>query len=135
MKQILSFDQFINESHTDKYYTIAWNRKNEKDVYEFHTKVLDTAEKAIPVVAETLERLYPGKFDTTDIGFAFRGNSSWLYCNVKNPHDKFEMNSDGFDDEIRTKGEFSKYFDVAGINVSGDGSMKLYSHSFRLKSY
>jgi len=135
MNHLPSFSEFLNESHVDKYYDIKWARKNEKDVYDHHIKIIDTAEQAMPVLAETLDRLFPGKFDTSNIGFAFRGNAAFLFCDVPDRQEAIKIDQMLLSDERNSKSDYSKYFDMGGMNDLSDGSRKLYSHYFRLKAY
>lgn len=132
MKHLPTFDSFLSESETlnesvDKTYTVAWNRDNEKRRYDYMTKMMDLADKAIKALPAILEDCCPGAFDTKDLGFAFKGNAAFVFANVVDQKVKFSVDYG----KIQDNKEFQKFFDMASFNLDSS-SQRMFSSYFRL---
>jgi len=116
----------LNEA-SNKYYTIDWNRDNEKQMYDYKIKTLDFAEKAIKALPKILDECCPDTFDTENLGFAFRGNTNFVYANIPDAKKRIGVDYSA----LEKNQEFAKYFDDAGANLEAQ-SNKMYCSSFRL---
>ena len=126
MKHLETFESFLNEANllneSVKYYTVAWNRDNEKNRYDYLTKMMDLADKAMKALPAILEECCPGVFDTKNLGFTFRGNTALVFANF------VDRERYGLYGKIEINKEFQKFFDAAGKDNSG-----MFSAFFRLK--
>jgi hypothetical protein len=135
MKHIPSFDAFLNEDVTinekasEIYFDLDWNRKNEKQIYDYKNKIMDMAEKSMPVLAKVLEEVYPGVFDIDGLGFKFSGNAAFVYANIVDK--KYRFGLDYY--KIEENSEFKKFFDLAGPNLDSS-TQRTYTSYFRLKT-
>ncbi len=133
MKHTKSFTDFVNENESlneaaaDKYYTIAWNRDNEKYIFDYKTKIMNLADAAIKALPAIFDECCADKFDVSSLGFAFKGNAAFVFANLMDPKDRI-----GFDyGALEDNSEFQKYFDLASGNLDANSS-RMYTSYFRL---
>lgn len=149
MKHITSFESFVGEGAfhaaladarkqggldestlneaVDQYYTVDWNRTNEKNIFDYKNKMMDLAEKALAALPAILEETNPGLFDVENLGFAFKGNAAFVFANAKGKKERFALDYGKIEDNK----EFGKYFDLASANLDSY-SAKNFSSYFRL---
>jgi len=117
----------INEAASEVYYTLDWNRDNEKKKYEYVNDMMDLAEKGMKALPDILEETNPDMFDLDSIGFAFKGNAAFVFANIKKEFKPYGVNYSKIEDDK----EFRKYFDLASSNLDSYSS-KMFSSYFRL---
>jgi hypothetical protein len=126
-KGALKEGEDLNEAAADKYYTIAWNRDNEKYIFDYKTKILNLAESALKALPAIFDECCADKFDVDSLGFAFKGNAAFVFANLKDPKDRIGFNYDA----LENNKEFMNYFDLASTNLDSNSS-RLYTSYFRL---
>ena len=130
MKHVKLFEDFVFEA-VDKYSTIDYAKKAAKDIYDWKMKHISTAEKAIKILPELLDKYAPNIFDS-EFGFGFRGNVAVVFLKTQKPVDKWRIDS-SFVNKLENDPAFSKYFDMANMTMTTDDA-KNFSWAFRIKS-